>query len=85
LRIYNKYIISLALASCVINPLLAFFNQNDIIIYLTIDIISYLAITLLFVHFSPKAKSALNTVSIVFFAGFVVIVLFKIIGILSGK
>jgi uncharacterized membrane protein len=84
LRIYNKYIISLAIASCVINPLLAFFGQNDIIIYLAINIIAYLVITLLCVHFNPKARRALNTVSAVYFAIFFVVVAFKVVTVLLG-
>jgi len=82
LRIYNKYIISLAVASCVINPLLALFGQNDLVIYFAINIIAYLAITLLYVHFNPKARRALNAVSAVYFAIFSVVVVFKVVTIL---
>ena len=82
MRIYNKYIISLAVASCVINPLLALFGQNDLVIYFVINIIAYLAITLLYVHFNPKARRALNIVSVAFFAGFVVVIVFKVVTIL---
>ncbi len=82
MRIYNKYIISLAIASCVINPLLAFFNQDDIVIYLAINIIAYLAITLLYVHLNPKARRALNTVSVVYFAIFLLVVVFQVVAVL---
>jgi len=83
LRIYNKYIVSMALASCLINTLLAFFGQNDLIIYFTVNIFAYFAITLLYVHLNPVVRRALNRVAAVFFAGFVVILVFKAMEILS--
>lgn len=82
MRIYNKYIISLAVASCVINPLLAFFGQNDLVIYLAINLIAYLAITMLYVHLNSKARRALNTVSAVYFAIFLIVVISKVVAIL---
>jgi len=84
LRIYNKYVVSLALASCLINTLLAFFGQNDLEMYFTINIIAYLVITLLYVYLNPRARRALNSVGAVLFASFMVIVVLKVMGILSG-
>jgi len=85
LRIYNKYVVSLALSACLINTLLAFFGQNDLGIYFTINIIAYLVITLLYVYLNPRARRALNTVVVVLFGGFMVIVVTKGIEILSGR
>jgi len=85
LRIYNKYIVSLVLVACVINTLLAFFGQNDLEIYFTVNVIAYLVITLLYVYFNPRARTALNTIGIVLFAGFMVIVSLHVIDILSGR
>ena len=85
MRIYNKYVISLALVSCVINTLLALFGQNDLGVYLTINIIAYLVITVLYVYLNPRARRALNTVSAALFAGFMVIVVLKVIEVLSGR
>jgi uncharacterized BrkB/YihY/UPF0761 family membrane protein len=84
LRIYNRYIISLAVAACVINPLLALFNQNDIVIYLTINIVAYLAITLLYVQLNSRARRALNLVSAVYFGIFLIAVGFEVVKILVG-
>lgn len=84
MRIYNKYIVSLVLVSCLINTLLAFFGQDDLEIYFTINIIVYLVITLLYVYFNPRARRALSTITTVLFAGFMVIVVFKVMEILSG-
>jgi len=85
LRIYNKYVVSLVLSACLINTLLAFFGQNDLGIYFTINIIAYLVITLLYVYFNPRARRALNTIGIVLFGGFMVIVVTKVIDVLSGR
>ena len=85
MRIYNKYIIYLALTSCLINALLAFFGQDNIEIYFAINILVYLIITLLYVYLNPRAKKALNSIGIVLFAGFMVIVSIKVIEILSGR
>jgi len=85
LRIYNKYIVSLALASGLINTSLAFFGQNDLGIYFIINVLAYLVITLLYVYLNPRARRALNTVGVVLFAGFIVIVSLKVMEILSGR
>ncbi|MBA7709555.1 hypothetical protein ES703_118476 [subsurface metagenome] len=85
MRIYNKYVVSLALSACLINTLLAFFGQNDLTIYFTINIIAYLVITLLYVYLNPRARRALNTVVVVLVGGFMVIVVTKGIEILSGR
>jgi len=84
LRIYNKYIISLVLASCLINTLLAFYGQNDLVIYFVVNVIAYLAITLLYAYLSPRARRALNTIGVVLFAGFMVTVAIKLVEILAG-
>ena len=84
MRIYNKYIISLVVASCLINTLLAFFGQNDFVIYFTINVVAYLAITLLYVYLTPRARRALNPIGAVLFASFMVIVVFKVMETISG-
>ncbi len=85
MRIYNKYIISLALASCLINPLLAFFGQNDLMVYFALNIAAYLVITLLYLYLNLEVRRALNTVTAVFFAGFVLVVVYKVLEILLGS
>ena len=85
MRVYNKYIISLTLASCLINTLLAFFGQDTLEIYFTMNIIIYLVITLLYVYLNPRAKRALNTIGFVLFGSFMVMVSFKVVEIISGR
>ena len=84
MRIYNKYIVSLAIAACLVNTLLAFLGQDDLGVYFTINIIAYLVITLLYVYLNPRARRALNTISVVLFAGFMVIVALNVMEIISG-
>ncbi len=84
MRVYNKYIVSLALAAGLVNTLLAAFGQNDLSIYFTVNAIAYLVITLLYVYFNPRARRALNTISVVLFAGFMVIVVLNVMEIISG-
>jgi uncharacterized membrane protein YhhN len=83
LRIFNKYIVSLALAAGLINTLLAFLGQDDLGVYFTINIIAYLVITLLYVYLNPRAKRVLNTIGLVLFAGFMVIVVLNVMEIIS--
>ena len=85
MRIYNKYIIYLALTSCLTNALLAFFGQNNLEIYFVVNILVYLIITLFYVYLNPRARRALSSVGIVLFAGFMVIVSLKVIEIISGR
>ncbi|MFC2057092.1 hypothetical protein ACFLTO_05970 [Chloroflexota bacterium] len=85
MRIYNKYVISLVLASCLVNTLLAFFGQDDLEIYFVINIIAYLTITLLHVYLNPRARRALNTTAAVLFSSFMVIVVLKAIEIVLGR
>ena len=82
MRIYNKFIITVALCFGIANSLLAFLGQNSIEIYFIANAIIFLVITLLYTYFNPRARGALNALSAVIFAGFLVIVAFKIIEIL---
>ncbi len=91
MRIYNKYVVSLAVAAGLINTLLAFLVPDDLPkleslqIYFIANIIAYLIITLLYVYFNPRARRALNTIGAVLFAGFMVIVVFNVVKMLSGR
>lgn len=83
MRAYNKLIVSLALAFGIINSLLAFFGQNDLSVYFIANAIAYLIITLVYVYLNPRARSALNALSMIIFAGFMVIVAVKVVEILK--
>ena len=85
MRIYNKYIISLVLSACLINTLLALLGQDDLAIYFIINIIAYLVITLLYAYLNPRARRALSSISVVLFAGFMVIVVLKVVEVWTGR
>jgi TRAP-type C4-dicarboxylate transport system permease small subunit len=85
LRIYNRYVLWLLLAVSSINILLAFLNTKDLTNYFIIHVIAYLVITLLFTYLNPRARRALNTISAALFAGFMIVVILKVMDILSGR
>ncbi|MBI2852967.1 MAG: hypothetical protein HYX84_07710 [Chloroflexi bacterium] len=85
MRIYNKYLLTLALVMGAANSLLAFLGNNDLTNYFVVNIIICLGITLLFVHLNPRARTALNGINAVLFGGFAVIIALKIVEFLSGK
>jgi len=85
LRIYNRYVLYLAIATGVLNAALAFAGQEDLGVYFAINVIAYLVITLLYVYLNPRARRALDTIGYMLFSGFLVVVAIKVVGILSGK
>ncbi len=85
MRIYNRYILYLVATMGLVNVALAFLGQDDISVYFVLNLIVHLVITLLFVHFNPRARRALSSVSVVLFAGFMAIVTLKVVEILSDQ
>ena len=83
MRIFNRLIISLVIAFAVLNGVMAFLGQSDISVYFIVDAIAFLVITLLYTYLNPRARGALNAVSMVVFAGFLLIVVLKVIEILK--
>lgn len=81
---YNRYVMSLAVVTCLTSIVLAFLGQEDLTVYFIANVVAYLLTTLLYVYLNPRARKALNTVGVVFFAGFLVIVTLKVVEILSG-
>jgi len=84
MRIYNKYILTLAISSGLINSILAFLDNFALETYFIINITAYLAITLVYVYLNPRARRALSTIGIVLFGGFVVTVVLKAMDIITG-
>ena len=85
MRIYNRYILYLAIATGVLNVALAFAGQKDLGVYFAINVIAYLVITLLYVYLNPRARQALDTIGYMLFSGFLVVVAIKVVGVLSGR
>ncbi len=82
MRTYNKLIFALLIAFFLIDIILAILGQNDLSVYFIANAIAYLIITLIFVFVNPRGRAALNALSGVIFAGFLVIVVMKVIEIL---
>ena len=82
MRIYNKYILSLAIALLSTDILLSLSGQNDLFIYFTVNLVTYLVITLLYVYFNPRARRALQFITAVLLSGFIVIAILEVIEIL---
>jgi 1,4-dihydroxy-2-naphthoate octaprenyltransferase len=72
LRIYNKFIISLALAFSLVNILLALFGQDDLLLYYNTISIAYLVIALFYTsaNLNPKANIPIGILSALIFFGF---------------
>jgi hypothetical protein len=75
----------LAVATGLVNTLLALGGQDGLDVYFTVNIIVYLAITLLYVYINPRARRALDTVGYMLFSGFLVVVVVKVMDILAGE
>ncbi|MDD5288569.1 MAG: hypothetical protein PHY28_05600 [Dehalococcoidales bacterium] len=79
MRVFNQYILFLVLSACLVNAVLAFTGQDDLAIYFTVNTIVYLTITILHAYFNPRARKSLGAVSLVLFAGFLMVVIIKVI------
>ena len=83
MRIYNRYLLFIVLATCLINVVLAFLGQKDLAVYFIANFIITLLITILFISFSPRTRRVLSAVSIVLFAGFIMVVILKIMKVVN--
>ncbi len=83
MKIYNRYILAVALVLLLTTVLLIAVGQNSLDIYLTIYIIEALLITELFVYFNTKARRGLSYVSALLFGGFAIVLSLQIIKILT--
>jgi hypothetical protein len=70
MRLYNRYLTTLALLFTGTAVLFAVYNQQQISIYFSIYVVEYLALTLLFTSLHPRARGLINLVGYILFAGF---------------
>jgi hypothetical protein len=82
LKIYNNFIITLAVASAIVNSFLAFLNIRDITTYFMINTVVYLVVTLLYVQFNTRARMALNSITAMLFGGFILVVVLKLVEVI---
>ncbi len=82
MRIYNNYILTVALLLLVTTPILIAMGQNALEVFYAVFIIEALVVTELYVYLSGKVRRQLNLVSAILFGNFSLIVLATIIKLL---
>ena len=83
MKIYNSYILIIAILLLLTTVILDALEQNSLDIYYTIYIIEALIVTELYVYFNAKARQGLNLVTYILFGGFLSIVALQVISILA--
>ena len=83
MKIYNRYILTVALLLLLTTIILIATGQNSLDIYYTIYVIEALIVTELYVYFNNKARRGLNLVSTVLFGGFAVALCLQVLKILA--
>ena len=83
MKIYNSYILTVALSLLITTIILIAMGQNMIDVYYTVYVIEALVITELYVYFNTRARRGLSLVSAMLFAGFVSVLCLQVIKILT--
>ncbi len=73
MRIYNKYVLSLLLSLGISNVALAAAGQRALDVYIVLNTVVYLVISLVYVYLNPRARSLLGTIGFVLLGAFLVI------------
>ena len=79
MRIYNRYIITVAIVLLSTTVLLIALGQTSLDIYYSIYVIEALIVTELFVCFNKKSRQALNIVGIMLFGGFGIVLCLQVL------
>ena len=83
MKIYNHYILTVALLLLLTTVILIATGQNSLDIYYTIYVIEALIVTELYVYFNNKARRGLNLVSTMLFGGFAIALCLQVLKILA--
>jgi hypothetical protein len=83
-RVYDRYLTTLAVAFAATTVILAAYGQQQLDLYFSVYLIEYLAATLLFAYLQPRARRLLNFMGYILFGGFLAIVALKVVDILVG-
>ena len=83
MKIYNSYILLVAILLLLTTVVLVGIGQNSLDIYYTIYIMEALIVTELYVYLSTKARRGLNMVSILLFAGFSYVIYLQVVRVLA--
>jgi hypothetical protein len=82
-KIYNRYILTVATCLLLSTVFLIAAGQNSLDAYFTIYVIESLVITELYVHLNNKARRGLVYVSALLFGGFAFVLIFQIFKVLT--
>ncbi len=82
MKIYNNYILIIAVLLLLTTVIMVAMGQNSLDIYYTVYVIEALIVTELYVYFNAKARRGLTMVSTILFGGFLVVVSLQVIKIL---
>ena len=83
MKIYNRYILTVALVLLLTTVILIAMGQNSLDIYYTIYVVEALFVTELYVYFNNKARRGLTYVSTMLFGGFVIALCLQVFKILA--
>lgn len=83
MKIYNSYILIIAILLLLTTVILVALGQDSLDVYYSIYVIEALIITELYVYFNARARRGLNFISAILFAGFLFIVSLRVIKILA--
>ena len=70
MKIYNRYVVTVAVVLLVTTLLLIIAGQAKLDLYFSIYVIEALIVTELFIYFSKKSRRALNIIGIILFGSF---------------
>lgn len=83
MKIYNRYILTVALIILLTTVILIATGQNSLDIYFTAYVIEALIITELYAYFNNKARRGLTTVSTILFGGFLIALCLQVLKVLA--
>ena len=87
MRLYDRYLLTLALLFTGTTVVLAVFRRQQIDLYFSLYLLEYLTTTFIFIYLHQRARRLLNGVGYILFTGFLGIVATKAaqqLGILGG-
>ena len=79
MKIYNRYVITVAVVLLVTALLFIIGGQASLDLYFSIFVIEALIITELYIHFSKKSRRALNTIGIMLFGSFAIVLCLQVL------
>jgi len=82
MKLYNRYILTVATALLLTTVLMIAAGLNALEIYFTVYVIEALVISELYVHFNNRARRGLTYVSTILFGSFALVICLQIVKLL---